>query len=441
LWLISRIRSEASLIPTLLVAPAGNEIGDNTRGNDKYDDENDDDKYFTGDSESQREQVVYHDGVWIAIDEERNDIGYQGDKDDACDTSSPQQEYYKLLLKRFRMHQGRLTDPILCNTDRTSTTNLAHDVQPKNKSKWLQMIDQNNPTLDLISRLNETALYQAIQNCSSSLSYSRTITRQKSCWIWTLLALVGDVGTLDHGRISKLRDLGAQAGRLGTRLRGGAPPHDEHGNEEVLVVPDESMPSPDDHQDSNETQNADGSLGGSGPGTMETRLRTKATDHDDSQPGLRSQHQDGERSERCLSQSDADMSLSEDGSEVHEVSDAQTLEQARARLLAQLGDRLVQPRGSSQVETSNSLKLSSPGHSLQGHTDAGQQIPEIQLQQVATQHEAWSSPASENDHDIEASSTVLDESDTNTRATIDMILTIVAECYGQKDLLEFRGAW
>ena len=37
--------------------------------------------------------------------------------------------------------------------------------------------------------------------------------------------------------------------------------------------------------------------------------------------------------------------------------------------------------------------------------------------------------------------TPLTESDWNTKVAIDMILTVVAECYGQKDLLEFRAAW
>jgi hypothetical protein len=31
--------------------------------------------------------------------------------------------------------------------------------------------------------------------------------------------------------------------------------------------------------------------------------------------------------------------------------------------------------------------------------------------------------------------------DINTKVTIDMILTIVAECFGQRDLLKYRGRW
>jgi hypothetical protein len=33
------------------------------------------------------------------------------------------------------------------------------------------------------------------------------------------------------------------------------------------------------------------------------------------------------------------------------------------------------------------------------------------------------------------------EVDLNTRVTIDMILTVVGECYGQRDLLRFRETW
>jgi len=29
----------------------------------------------------------------------------------------------------------------------------------------------------------------------------------------------------------------------------------------------------------------------------------------------------------------------------------------------------------------------------------------------------------------------------NTRATVDMIITVVGEVYGQRDLLEFREVW
>ena len=114
------------------------------------------------------------------------------------------------------------------------------------------------------------------------------------------------------------------------------------------------------------------------------------------------------------------------------------LEQARARLLAQLGDRLVQPGMSSPDESP--VK----GFHALSRAEAERQRQEIRregtcktpvpraVQTVSAQNKTIRRTKDK---------TPLTESDWNTRATIDMILTVVAECYGQRDLLEFREAW
>jgi hypothetical protein len=124
----------------------------------------------------------------------------------------------------------------------------------------------------------------------------------------------------------------------------------------------------------------------------------------------------------------------DDGMPQHE-SDKREIEQARARLLAQLGDRLVQD----QYQPVNDQA-----------PDEDQAAPNIV--QRPGEHELKSSNVSTPSHGaLLAAATISDElpanivpthvTDMNTIVTVDMILTVAAECFGQRDLLKYRRQW
>jgi hypothetical protein len=77
--------------------------------------------------------------------------------------------------------------------------------------------------------------------------------------------------------------------------------------------------------------------------------------------------------------------------------------------------------------------------------DSTQDIPEDLAAIKARMLKALSNSNEENDAVVaseEASRDARAESRRlNTRATVDMIITVAGEVYGQRDLLEFRGAW
>ena len=232
--------------------------------------------------------------------------------------------------------------------------------------------------------------------------------------------------------------------------------------------------------------------------------------------------------------SGAEMSMSEDEGEIQEDDEQVSLEQAKARLLAQLGDRLVQPkpghtpkqslssahssRGPKQRHNGNFCtgvtcapsRLSDRRHTShqfveQGTSRGNQRLTgsyplpnglqllsreqaEVQRQQLREQkrhltgkigHETreqeelhlraeprpiLQDPSefpfleeAQDDKDADGQSDETEDvdfeeasvspaidveiPDLNSRVTVDMILTVVAECYGQKDLLRFRDGW
>jgi hypothetical protein len=153
------------------------------------------------------------------------------------------------------------------------------------------------------------------------------------------------------------------------------------------------------------------------------------------------------------------MSMSEDEKHGNSDDEAVDLEKARARLLAQLGDRLVQPgiHTAEQSSDSKGSHLSSGQISHDVTQEQGQSATrsfpsrveaERQRQLMREQErrkEAEKEKIRVQQRDAKAVSKDLSHSmtavDMNTRVTIDMILTVVAECYGQKDLLKFREVW
>lgn len=339
----------------------------------------------------------------------------------------------KRLVKRFKDLQQRLGD-IPHNSHTPDGMKL-----PDSKREWLYLLESSYPTFDIISALSEDMLFLGLRACASSLHRSETISREKCCWIWTLLALVGDAGTLDHRRVSELRDLGVKAGRMEARLQGAS--------RQASTVEVDAL-----HQRARN----DGSFEGTRSrfqdehGTIEFKGETKkesglgagspmlpiAGDTHSSNRPSEGNHSSFEGN----SQSEGNESTAEDEGEILEDAQTTQLEEARARLLAQLGDRLVLPdgtphnqvRGVTSIAPQNSAKeiIELPCGNTEGGDD---------------QREGEAMSCSHDTHDgkphLERAGTPVMDVDPETLACIEMILTIVAECYGQRDLLESRKVW
>jgi hypothetical protein len=165
--------------------------------------------------------------------------------------------------------------------------------------------------------------------------------------------------------------------------------------------------------------------------------------------------------------------MSGDENQTLDDADASSLEQARERLLAQLGDRLVHAqapplkvreqvgedaerktdykmrRDHRNISEGRADTMSHPDHvaissSSLNTSDAGQ-MPSERPQQTSGSVMLGGGIPRHADG-VEARQGGLEGAegewaDINTKVTIDMILTIVAECFGQRDLLKYRGRW
>lgn len=436
----------------------------------------------------------YNDGTWVAIDD--------AEDSDQTDDIDPQDSYYKALLSRYKKLQHQLTnaDPSQFAARIQANPYIHVDTSlPGRRYEWLDTLENEYPTPARVHGISETNLFWALEFAGESLDHYDTISKQKSCWIWTLLALAGDRGTLDFTKIGRIRTLGRRAGQLGVRLREGArfsPPGGSEDEEvEDWVVDGHETDGEDDEPGPEDTLTA--------PPTQNSR--EKPTNH-----ALRPDGVNDESADASSDEGEVREDSSDDEGEVHEDSnntEAAALEAARARLLAQLGDRLIQPsvppspgtlrhkhNGKpchdpkcdtlKQLAEANAKNTSSQQHQQQktaaspappkrvfaSRAEAEEQRQmlrenELKQQKSQTPNDAVSNPSPPpektqvlprdikehaapsadvkhgDDHDREEMEDEADPIDLNTRVTIDMILTVVAECYGQKDLLRYREVW
>jgi hypothetical protein len=481
----------------------------------------------------------------------------------------PQEHYYEMLLKRYRAMRSSLSNYTI---NQGQSVLWKTDELPRNRHEWLYILNREYPTPAQISKLDDHNVARGLKYSAHGMERSDAISKQKSCWIWALLAKAGEVDTMLSEGISPIRELALKAGQLRMRFRD-AESHrleteyeaedaeswevdniePDYGGSEYSSDDDSELPNIEfellEHDNKNHEE--------------DSKLLTdgvKATEEVNDTMDISRKNEQGPKQEDSAD-SGADMSMSEDG-EIQDDEPA-TLEEARARLFAQLGDRLVQPQANlipqgqkgdrtlihkppGKVQTQSDTlpsTISAPSrggrHKHNGkfchdpscaveqrrrmsHQNTGLRIAQangLQRERSASPREQpWPSRAvaeaqrqamrkqelshAEPKNGIEPrnAKTFLDGSkntdgtneaskpiqkvfasraeaedhrqaqrelesshnpdvapelanqgdvetgdvqipDLNTRVTIDMILTIAAECYGQKDLLMYRDSW
>jgi hypothetical protein len=391
LELIQANRSEASAIPQLLVA--------STTRNDNIHRHN--------------QQVLYSDGIYIAVD--GHDASSAPGSTEETNFLDPQNCQCQLLLKRFcnlRTTLAAIADKKHVLTMRADEE-LADMVMPlKRRRGWLDILDSEFPRLDLIVQLEKKIVHCGLESCAAYLETAASISPQASTWMWALLASVADMRSCDNE--SRIRTLGQKAGVLGVRLWGNV------GVERIT------------HSGEHKRIDRDDELGAS-----ESFVKPVAAIESDGEVAI-STHEE---------QSRHGMELTD-------------LEQARARLLSQLGDRLVQPElpsqetfletsktqdsyamtGGTRGRTDDTASITSTSHNALG-SDAMSESSQHMSSLLQQEHEEQNNGEQDSDTEAKCSNPGGYAIDLNTRVTIDMIVTIAAEYFGQRDLLEYRKAW
>jgi hypothetical protein len=356
---------------------------------------------------------------------------------------------------------------------------------PKGRHGWLYSLDREYPTTSLVYNMREADVFMGLKYCAHSLDRFTTITKQKSCWIWALLAKAPESGTMDYEKVGCIRDLGHKAGQFGMRLRNGLgnkteSDQDEEEDESAWEEYDTGTPEDWETWEEDETgvaEYGEAVEGGKASETPESKRVVQSYNEADAD-------------------SDAEMSISSDEGEIQEdtpsgqpksetaragliaqcgnedhsgppqdssklsqnaVKDKETasddgpttLAEARARLLAQLGDRLVHPDSEAVPQNPSSTELrASEERKKRKSTFSSRAEAERHRIGLADSVSNGQAIAEETAPKEEVDTTAIgaaeptpDMPDLNSKVTIDMILTVVAECYGQRDLLRFRDTW
>jgi hypothetical protein len=340
-------------------------------------------------------RAVYRDGTWVAVDEGA-DGGYYDEDDEWSqyeDEVDPQAAYYKSLLGRYKALRSTLANAdsrdlaALVEADPDKYANVR---VPYHKSDWRYAFDNRHPTPALVAQIDDRVLYRALEYVSDVLIIGDTISKQKSCWIWTLLASVGESGTLDYYKVGRIRELGHKAGQLSIRLRSGEWRDNPRDEEEVDAEDWEvegDVNAEDEAEEEAEEDEQDEIEAGGEPQAQNARSAPKEQlqdvedgevdeDEEDYEPpmvisgqfdGTTEQHSPARPVQPANERhNDDDVSGSEDEGEIidddpHEEDTPAALEAARARLLAQLGDNLV-------TESIPDRKI--PAHQLKGKQQA-----------------------------------------------------------------------
>lgn len=273
----------------------------------------------------------------------------------------------------------------------------------KSYTTWSWRLRNTNPQPAQIAAMDRTAAFRLLRVVLSDirmLKRGHEITERTSAWLWSLLAKLPDAGELDYTDVGVVRDLGKRAVLLMASLA-----HMTALREQVELGQHEGDGQDDDLAtgavDEGEAENCEGGEGmaESAQDTMDpanvdgdearneaTNVTTETVDPGQSVPGA-----DGDVSE------DEPMDLEEGEVDEGEIPDDLAPVDARGGDLEAIKARLL-----GDLEPPVNLE------------------PELE----ATEHEDWEATRL--------------RARMNMRMTLNMILTIAGEFYGQRDLLEFR---
>ena len=262
---------------------------------------------------------------------------------------------------------------------------------------WTRRIVNTDPLPVQIAAMNTESVFKLLRVIlkGNFINHGYELRERTSRWIWALLARLPDKGELDHNDISWIRELGkravlmmvsaSQMDALREQVQGDLERSDiEAGDQEELMVEEEAGVVQEDDKPSEHLSDHLETLNQPGP-ELQVSAVTEADD-------------------------DGEMDMDIDDGEVSDDPDAPKdtpadIEAAKARLLARLEAVPV------LTEDGNPSGSRSPKHD---------KAPTSDVQ--------------------DGKQGVSDETNPrhNTIATLNMILTVVGEFYGQRDLLDFR---
>lgn len=379
--MVSICRNEAYGIPHLLVAPKV-QIGPQLPAELRHDDGNDQDEneadrtiYTNGVGDS---RGYYDDGAYIALPEDEDADASNDDEKELHEA------YFASILRRYnRLRKILHSTPPPDAAKRLSSSQATYAApfgrnSGTNKT-WANIMRNTDPhplQLALMSKESVIRILRVLIG-GTLLQRGHTLSERTSQWLWGLLARLPDRGELNHTEIGWIRDLGRRAVLLGRSLAEMAALRDELADGELGVNEGVDASSSDEevHTDAEEDDP-------SANDTPEETLHNNAEEEENNNPSANANNSPNKGHDAAHDDEEDGEIQESDAADVamdldSSSDDEEDLETAKKKLLQRLQDA----------------------------DDAEDARMRLRM---------------------------------NMRATLDMVLTVAGDGYGQRDLLEFR---
>ncbi|MCJ1469946.1 hypothetical protein MMC07_008590 [Pseudocyphellaria aurata] len=345
-------------------------------------------RVVTADQHPDHEQGYYADGAYTAVPNATR--GPSGDEDE----EDPQEAYYASLCSRFSKLSATLQcPPPILTKPAVAAAEQALPFNPSSSAQWRRSILNTQPRMLLLNQLGQADVVSGLAVLETMLTPGNLVKRRSiGAWAWGLLAKCRDVGQMGSEEVGVLRDLGKKARGIFRGIMAGIEDDGEMEEGEDETNDGDRHESEDDHDAEAERED---------PASNE--LAT--SDHEDSES-------------------------------LHSIEDTQILDYDGAKISIEISppssSESSDPLAAARQRLLDSLKpSSSDAHGSETIVDQGASHHGIEEK---TQHDTA-------DDDGDQRDTGDNDSRLRTRATLDMIITIVGEFYGQRDLLDGRLLW
>lgn len=329
------------------------------------------------------EQGYYADGAYTAVPDLSPTRTCRNGIDQV--EVDPQEAYYASLCDRFAALSSALR--LSPHSSATLTTSTAFN--PSSRASWRRFIVNMQPTSLIVSKLRQEEVMHGLEVLETVLSMAN-MQRHKNIglWAWGLLARCRDVGEMGSEEVGVLRDLGKKA---------------------IAVLRGVTAGLYRDHSENGENDDED-------KGEEEPESQTNADADADADAGADANaNGPAQVSESRLLLSDSAATSLDDSPHV--------IEAAKQLLLKSLTEE-----SPGEVAIAETMSLGSqPAHAVESERESGRE----EAKKIVESETPICNGGKQED----------DEKSFKMHVTLDMIITIVGELYGQKDLLQGRLLW
>ncbi|OIW31107.1 hypothetical protein CONLIGDRAFT_299855 [Coniochaeta ligniaria NRRL 30616] len=379
----------------------------------------------------------YYDGAYTAApdyvssDEEEGELYSDSDPDvdpTPRNRAALQEAYFTSLTTRFTTLRARLHQPPpqsaldrLPPDHETEVSSFAPSKKPNTFRTWTHRIRYTDPLPAQLAAMDKTSVLRLLRVVLGGKFFRRgcALRRRTSQWIWALLARLPDRGELDADEVGLVREMGKRAVLVSISREHVAALCEVLGREQVVAFGLNGVL----HEIEGRVDERKVDVGEDGPGELPLLEDGQLVNEDEI---LLTPDEDDPPARlngtSAAVETDIDLEDGELAEEVHTIPEPQPT-----------ADGVDEGEMGMDLEEGEVFKEPSPDPAKDAAIAALKARLLSELDHVATWEEPPASPpAAKKPADDPITDLV------NMRATVNMILTVAGEFYGQRDLLVFR---